>query len=62
MISGLILLYAWLEYKKDCKEIGKDNLVVSWNERLFAWMACGFWSIDLILTISIINIIKYNLF
>lgn len=62
MISGLILLYAWLEYKKDCKEIGKDNLAVSWNERLFAWMACGFWSIDIILTISIINIIKYNLF
>lgn len=62
MISGLILLYAWSIYKKDCKEIGKDNLAVSWGERVFACMACGFWAIDLILIISIINIIKYNLF
>lgn len=30
----MILLWLLLEYKKDCKEIGKENLAVPLKERL----------------------------
>lgn len=58
MISGLILLWAWKNYKKDCVEIGKENLAVSWGERVFAWLACGFWGIDLVVLATVIQILS----
>lgn len=57
MISGSILLYGWKIYKKDCEEIGKENLAVSWRERMGAWLACGFWAIDVLILIFLIQII-----
>ena len=57
MISGLILLWAWKIYKRDCVEIGKDNLAVPWGERVMAWLACGFWGIDAVIIVTIIEIL-----
>ena len=57
MISGLILLWAWKDYKRGCVEIGKDNLAVPWEERVMAWLACGFWAIDITIIVIIIKIL-----
>ena len=57
MISGLILWWAWKNYKRDCAEIGKANLAVPWGERVLAWAACGFWGIDFIIISIIIEIL-----
>ena len=57
MISGLILLWAYMIYKKDCKEIGQENLAVPWGDRVFAWFACGFWGVDLIVILGILLIL-----
>lgn len=43
MISAIILGLGYREYKHDCKEYGKSNLAISWGERIFAFVACGFW-------------------
>ena len=51
MISGLLLLYGWKIYKKDYEQIGKENLVASWRERIMAWLICGFWAIDVLILI-----------
>lgn len=57
MISGLILWLGWRIYKRDCIEIGKENLAVPWEERVMAWLACGFWAIDAVIIGTIIEIL-----
>lgn len=57
MISGLILWSAWKVYKRDCIEIGKENLAVSWEERVMAFMACGFWGLDVVILRIVIQVL-----
>ena len=36
----MILCWILLEYRKDCKEIGKENLAVPLKDRLTAYFLC----------------------
>ena len=39
----------FLIWRKDCKEIGKDNLAVSLGERIVTWIAfCPFWMVPIL--------------
>lgn len=58
LIFGLIciilqiipLVVAYVIWKKDCKTIGKENLAVSLQERLFAGFVCfPFWLAPIII-------------
>lgn len=36
----MFLLLVLYNYKKDCKEIGKDKLALNLSERLFSYFIC----------------------
>lgn len=37
-------------WEKDCKELGKDNIAVSLQERFFAWcVCCPIWLVPIII-------------
>lgn len=58
MISGSILLWAYRVYRRDCREIGRDNLAVPWGKRIMVWAACGFWMIDVAILFLVIAACK----
>lgn len=40
----ILFIPFFLEWKKDCKEIGKENLAVSLKERFMTWIIfCPIW-------------------
>lgn len=40
LLQFILFIPFFLKWKKDCKEIGKDNLAVSLKERFIAWIIC----------------------
>lgn len=47
-IQLILFLPFYCEYRKQCKEIGKDNLAVPLKERFLAWVVCfPIWAIPL---------------
>lgn len=54
-----LLTFIWMRkmYKQDCKNIGKENLAVSWWERVGAWLACGFWAPDVAIVAALVQIL-----
>ena len=45
----MLLIFCILNYLRDCKEIGKENLAVPLSERLFAYFLCFILPIILVL-------------
>jgi len=44
LMQLILFLPFYLLWRKDCKELGKDNLAVSLEERFFAWLGfCPIW-------------------
>ena len=44
LLQLISFLPFYLIWRKDCKELGKDNLAVSLEERFFAWLVfCPIW-------------------
>jgi hypothetical protein len=44
LLQLVLFLPFYLIWRKDCKELGKDNLAVSLEERFFAWLVfCPIW-------------------
>ena len=44
LLQLILFLPFYLIWRKDCKELGKDNLAVSLEERFFAWLVfCPIW-------------------
>ena len=44
LLQVILFLPFYLIWRRDCKEIGKDNLAVSLEERFFAWLLfCPIW-------------------
>lgn len=44
LLQIIVIVVCYICWKKDCKEIGKENLAVSLEERLFAGFICfPFW-------------------
>jgi hypothetical protein len=49
LIQLLTFIPFYLIWRKDCKEIGKDNLAVSLSERFFYWLIlCPIWILGFI--------------
>ena len=49
VLQFLLFIPFYLEWRKDCKEIGKENLAVSLSERFKAWLlVCPIWAVPLI--------------
>lgn len=45
----ILFLPFYIIWRKDCKEIGKDNLAVSLGERFLAWaISCPIWIIPIL--------------
>jgi hypothetical protein len=43
----------YLKWRKDCKEIGKDNLAVSLSERFTTWIVCfPLWIIPILIFVK----------
>lgn len=44
LLQIILFLPFYFIWRKDCKELGKDNLAVSLEERFFAWLVfCPIW-------------------
>jgi hypothetical protein len=49
VLQFLSFLPFYLIWRKDCKEIGKENLAVSLSERFFIWIIyCPIWVLPII--------------
>jgi len=52
-LQFILFIPFYLIWRKDCKEIGKDNLAVSLEERFFYWaMFCPIWSFSFLTNLS----------
>jgi len=48
----IFFIPVYLNWKKDCKKIGKENLAVSLKERFFAWLIYfPIWAMPIIIQI-----------
>ena len=48
-IQFLLFVPFYFIWRKDCKEIGKENLAVSLKERFTAWLLfCPMWAVPII--------------
>ena len=46
LLQLILFIPFYLIWRKDCKEIGKENLAVSLSERFMAWILyCPIWAI-----------------
>jgi hypothetical protein len=49
IIQIVFFIPFYIIYKKDCKELGKENLAVSLEERFIYWLLlCPFWIISIL--------------
>ena len=49
LLQFVLFIPFYLIWKKDCKNIGKDNLAVSLEERFLYWLClCPIWAIGLL--------------
>lgn len=50
VIAQLVLFIPfYLEWRKDCKILGKENLAVSLKERFYAWLfVCPLWMLPVL--------------
>ena len=49
VLQFFLFLPFYFIWRKDCKEIGKEDLAVSLSERFFAWIVfCPIWAIPII--------------
>jgi hypothetical protein len=45
-LQFILFIPFYLIWRKDCKEIGKENLAVSLEERFFYWLGlCPIWAV-----------------
>jgi hypothetical protein len=49
LLQLVLFIPFYLIWRKDCKEIGKDNLAVSLQERFLTWLIfCPIWLVGLL--------------
>ena len=53
LLQFLLFAPFFFEWRKDCKEIGKDNLAVPLKDRFFVWLICfPLWIVPLLCAVK----------